>query len=355
MGTRMGWNRSRTLRRATVVGTSLLAALAVGCGSSDKPSGTTGGDGGRAERVRLAYFDIATASPYNQIQQESARRTAAELGADIDVFDANIDAERQQRQVQDAIATQRYDAFIIMPVNGAAMVSVARQAIDAGIEVVSLFNIIGSDIASTTPEIPGMKFVGYSLEENGEHIGEAMVDACGDKDPCKVAYLPGLFSIAVEGVRRDGVMRVLEAHRNVELVAEQEGGYLANTALNVVTNILQANPDIHVIGTSGDQMTIGAQEALRRRDLTGKIALVGDGASIEGVEAVRRGLWAATVVELPIEDGRHATEAAVKLVNGEEVPDFTDMVPLSPIGPIVDARSLDTPEGKSFEGQWKGN
>jgi ribose transport system substrate-binding protein len=361
------------MKRTLAAGLMVPAvAAAFGCGSS---SGGSDAEGAKvtqaaktaAERqldqaatkitpgkpVRLAVFNMTNANSYTAAAVAAIKSTAAKGDAKVKTFDAQFDPKKQIAQLQDATVSKQFDAFIVLPVDGNAIAPVVADAIKSGVKVVADFNTIGPDIASIKPGVPGMTAtVAHPLDENGTSIGKLVVQACESKDPCKVAYLPGSLSQATEAVRTKALHAVLKQSPNVKLVAEQEGGYLRAAALKVTTNILQAHPDVDVIASSGDQMTFGSADAVKSAGLTDKVKLVGNGATIEGVAAIRAGELFGSPMLLPQSEARVATTIAINAVRGEKVPASVNALSLSPIGPSATKESLAGPAGAEFKGQW---
>jgi hypothetical protein len=92
------------------------------------------------------------------------------------------------------------------------------------------------------------------------------------------------------------------AGSNIEVGASQGGGrFLAGPAEGVAKNL---HPGRHVILSTGDRMTHGAELAVNALHMQGKVKLIGLGASIYGIAAVRAGRWYRTVVTLPQSIGR---------------------------------------------------
>jgi ribose transport system substrate-binding protein len=143
---------------------------------------------------------------------------------------------------------------------------------------------------------------------------------------------------------------VLADSPNVELVAEQEGAdYARDTGLKVAQNILQANPDLDVLVTSGDQMTLGAEQAVEDAGLSDQVALIGNGGSEPGVQAVQEGRWFGTVALVPYSAGQAAAEQAINAVRGEPVETVVLSTDLSNVGALITQDNAD-----QFEAQWKG-
>jgi ribose transport system substrate-binding protein len=191
--------------------------------------------------------------------------------------------------------------------------------------------------------------VGPPLVSNGEWFARMIIEACGDRDPCQAAFMPGLSTLPLDAVRVTAMQDVLAEHPNVELVAIVDGGYLADPAYQATQDILAAWPDIDVIATGGDQMTIGAELALQDAGRAGEVLLTGNGASRPGVEAIKEGRWYASYVNVPIQEGRTAAELAIRALRGEEVPTSVNEESLSPIGPIATQETVG-----DFEGEWEG-
>jgi ribose transport system substrate-binding protein len=340
---------------------ALGATGVIGCGSSDDTStGSTGGASTSAsadanKEVNIAFFNAVAANAYTAATLKSIEKVAGTSNAKVTSFDAGFDQNKQISQMQDAITTGRFDAFIVLPVNGTVLTDVTTQAVEAGIKVVAVFNGIGPDIDSIEPQVPGQtSVVAQKLSVNGTLLGEEIVKACEGTDPCTTVYMPGSFKQATEKVRLDALKAVVEKVPTIKLVASAEGGYLADPAFKASTDVLQANKNVNVFATSGDQMMTGILRAVEDRGLLGKIKLIGDGTTIEGVQWVREGKVVADPVAVPGAEGEKAAELAIKAARGETVPSSVDSLTLSPIGKVATKETLSTPEGEKFKGDYNG-
>lgn len=334
------------LRVAAMAG--LIAALAVALAASV-------GAETQQKRVRLAFFNPLAANAFTAAVFKGIKQQAAKMNASVTQFDAAFDQNKQLSQMEDAIVTKKFDAFIVLPVNGAVLVKPTEEAIKAGIKVVAVFNGIGPDLDSIKPQVKGMTAViGQRLSVNGRLLGDLIVKACGGKDPCRAAYMPGSFKQATEKIRLDALKAVVGRYKNIKLIASAEGGYLADPAFKAATDVLQANPDIDVFATSGDQMMTGIIQAVKNAGLLGKIKLIGNGTTIEGVRWVRQGIVFGDPVALPLSEGLEGARIAILAARGRRVPSSIDELKLSPIGPVATKESLSTPAGRRFRGQYHG-
>jgi ribose transport system substrate-binding protein len=331
----------------------VIPALATGaviglaaCGSGGGSSG--GGGTGGEEEVHLAYFSFATANTLATAQQKAIERTAAKMNASVKVFDGKENPETQLNQVETAAATGQYDAFVIFPTDGNALVPAVQEAIANGVKVVSIFSTIGKDPNDLKPQVPGLtSTVATEINDSGEQIGRMTIEACKGIEPCEVAYMPGVATFFPEVVRQKAFEATVSKASNVDVVATQNGDYAPDPAMKAAQNILQSKPGLDVIATSGDQMTVGAAEAVKGAGKEGEVALIGDGASRQAVKAINAGEWFGSYVILPETEGELGAQYAIEAARGKSVPPFVRSIDKSPIGPVATKKTID-----GFEGQW---
>lgn len=306
-----------------------------------------------AKPVALALFHPVLGNTYTKAVSDGAADSAKRLGGTVEIFgsDPPFDATSQSNQIQDAITSGKYDAFIIYAVDGNAVVPDVEDAIAAGIKVIAADVVIGPDARSYKPCCGITAYIGRTGIDHGTFLGQMIARACEGIDPCKVGYLNGVQALTIDQDRVEAIETVLKKHPNIQIVANQEAFYLEDKGLEVAQNILQANPDINVLATSGDQMMLGAEQAVIDAGLKGKVKLIGNGTGERGYEAVKEGRFFADYADIPYTMGQLAGEMAIKSVRGEEVPASTkndeQKPPLPPDGPIITIDNVD-----QFKPQW---
>lgn len=342
----MRQSRSAASRRIATIGTAALAALALAACSTPAADG---GDG--EERLQIAYISFAVANTYDEPMLAEAQRVADENNAELTVFDGNLDPSLQVTLIQDVVASGQYDGMIVQPVYGPAIYDAVKAAIDAGITVVNIDQILGDDFTSGATQLEGLSanvvFVGSIL---GEKFGEQAVEACASKnlDPCNVAYLHDLKTSAVSIALWDAFQEVT-AGTPVTVVAEGETFWNPAAAQTAVADILTANPDIHAIVTS-DQGLQGAALAIEAAggQLTDYL-LVGYGGSVWGQQHVADGTVFSDVLMAPATTGRLGMEALIDaLRNGNHHGDVDPFEGFPNNGVIT----KDTAD--QFTGEWAG-
>ena len=346
-------------RKRSLLGLGALAVSAglvlSGCAGGGDTGGDAGGDGGNDGALRIGVLALATANTYAAANIEGAEMAAeADGNVELTVFDGEFSGATQLAQLQDAIATGQYDGFVIFPNDGVAIIPAVEEAAAEGLPIVAAYAPIGPDITTATPQVDGVIGTVFHPDKvMGAANGELVVQACKeehpDANPCKVAYISGGNTVLFEIAKREAFDEVIKAADiPIEVVASQEGNYLIDASRTAAENILQANPDVNVIAATGDQMTYGVAQAVEDAGKTGTISLIGMGAAVEGVAAVKDGTWFGTTLFLPQDEGRIATEMLIKTLRGETVEQTeVNLIDLSPIGASF---TRDTTE--DFTPQW---
>lgn len=334
------------------LGRPLLALVLAALLASTLTSATeAGGARGAASSVRVAFFASSLANTYVPAQLAGAKSAAERHGGSVSAFDALYNATKQVAQVQDAITSKKFNVFVISAVDGNALVPQIRRAIAAGIKVACISAPCGPNLATLKPQVKGLTIhVGHSFARSGQQLGEEMIAACGNRNPCKVAFLPGLFSYPADKIRTQSLHATLRNHPSIHIVSEQEGKYIAESARAAMQNILQAHKDLNVAATTGDQMAFGIERAVKAAGLSRDVRIIGNGASAVGIAAVKAGRWYATLVLLPRTEGRTATDYAIRAARGATgLPSSVDTEKLSPIGPVATKATV-----KGFKPEWRG-
>ena len=304
-----------------------------------------------AEKIMIGLFVPVSGNTYEEARYRGAQEAAAGLNAEVVNFSGEYDPLQQINQIQDAIASENFDALLIHPIDSNAVVPVVEDALKAGLVVVGADSPIGPDPDSLEPYPEGVvAFIGRTGKATGEWLGQAVIKACEGKDPCEVAYLIGMQNLTIDQVRYANLEETIKDHPNIEIVAFQEALYRKDKGYEVMQNVFQANPDIDVVATSGDQMVLGALQAAEEAGLK-DVKFVGNGASKEGCDALKAGKFYATIADIPYTQGQLLVETAVKALRGETFERSVDLNKVSPplpkAGPVISKEDL-----SEYECQW---
>jgi ribose transport system substrate-binding protein len=82
---------------------------------------------------------------------------------------------------------------------------------------------------------------------------------------------------------------------------------------------MQANPELDLIFGSNDGMAIGAYRAILEAGKEDEIFVIGYDAVPAALESVKEGELYATIAQFPAEMGKRGIDAAMQIINGEEI------------------------------------
>lgn len=255
-----------------------------------------------AERIGLV---ISTQNnPFFVTLKEGAEAKAKELGHDLIVLDSQDNPAKELGNVEDLLV-KGVDVLLINPTDSDAVVSSVKAANRSKIPVVTL------DRAAN-----GGNVVSHVASDNvlgGEMAGNFIVEKLGEKG--KVVELEGIPGTTAARDRGTGFNKA--AAGKLEVVAKQAADFDRTKGLNVMENILQAQPEIQAVFAHNDEMALGALKAI---EASGRdIFVVGFDATDDAVAAVKEGKLAATVAQKPAEIGAIGVEVADKIVKKQAV------------------------------------
>ena len=255
-----------------------------------------------AERIGLV---ISTQNnPFFVTLKEGAEAKAKELGHDLIVLDSQDNPAKELGNVEDLLV-KGIDVLLINPTDSDAVVSSVKAANRSKIPVVTL------DRAAN-----GGNVVSHVASDNvlgGEMAGNFIVEKLGGKG--KVVELEGIPGTTAARDRGTGFNKA--AAGKLEVVAKQAADFDRTKGLNVMENILQAQPEIQAVFAHNDEKALGALKAI---EASGRdIFVVGFDATDDAVAAVKEGKLAATVAQKPAEIGAIGVEVADKIVKKQAV------------------------------------
>ncbi|MBA2720136.1 MAG: sugar ABC transporter substrate-binding protein [Chloroflexi bacterium] len=346
-------SRSRTHR---IVGLAALAALILAaCGTAASPSPSTAAPAGSsaaspggaspsavAKTLELAYLSFAVANSYDAPMLAAAQGAAAAGNAKLTVFDANLDPAAQAKQLQDAVASGKFDGIVLQPLYGAGLVTGAQDAIKAGIAIGNIDQILGTDNTTAESQIEGqMANVVFVPSELGRKIGELVVKACGTANPCNVGYIYSVKAAALDTSLRDAFNKATASNPAIKVVAEGESFYTTALGLKASQDMLTAHPDLTVI-TGADQAITGAVQAVADAGLKGKVQLVGYGGGAIAFQGIAAGDRYGTVMQAPATEGRLGVQQLIEAMRSGTPAPGVDVLKDLPDGGVATKDNVQT-------------
>lgn len=292
---------SRGKQAATYVLAAVVAAAIVGATSLLH-------GGSSATSTQKVGLSLSTLNnPFFVQIRAGAEAEAKKLGVDLTVTDAQNDASQQANQLQN-FTSEGVDSIVVNPVDSDAAGSSVRAANKAGIPVVGVDR--GVNKADTAA------LVASDNVEGGALGAKALAEKLGGRGT--IVILQGQAGTSASRERGAGFAEGLKAYPGIKVVAKQPADFDRTKGLDVMTNLLQAHPDIDGVFAENDEMALGAIKALG--DRAGKdVQVVGFDGTPDGLKAVEAGTLYASVAQQPKQLGKIAVDNAVRAAEGKKV------------------------------------
>ena len=356
--------RIPTLRRSMSILTSAVAAgmLLAACSSSGSGGGSSSGGGASSsggsassgastKALKLAYLSFAVANSYDAPMLAAAKAAASSGNATLTVFDANNSPQTQFSQFQNVISSGKYDGVIVQPILGTGLTALVTQAIGKAIKVVNIDQILGADYTTDAPQVAGLSAnVTFIPSKIGTQMGQLAIQACHSKNlnPCNVGYMYDIKASTLDVAIHKAFTEAIASDSTLKLVAEGEDDFTPAVGLKATQDMLQAHPDLSLLVAS-DQGLEGATQALSASGKTGKLLMVGFGASVAGLSYVKDGSVFGDVAQAPASEGKLGVEALIAAVRTGKVTGGVDPVAQLPDGGVVTSSNV-----SQFTGEWPG-
>jgi ribose transport system substrate-binding protein len=303
----------------TCCATLLLSAIAC-----DK-SGSSGG-------VTIGVVPKGTTHVFWKSVKAGADRAGKELGVAIK-WDGPPDEKEintQDRIIGDMI-NRGVNALVIAPVDKTALTTSMENA-KKKMPVVVFDS--GSDFKDYNA------FVATDNYKGGQLAGEQMVKLLADQKKVELAMIRYQAGSASTLDREKGFLDVVKKARpDIKIYEDQFAGSTGDEASKLMSNMLQAHPDISAVYGSNESTTRGALGALEQAKKLGQIKFVGFDSSPELVDALDKGTIQALVLQDPVQMGYLSVKAAVAAIRGQTV---AKEQPIAPV--LVTQENKNKPE-----------
>ncbi|WP_439148084.1 ribose ABC transporter substrate-binding protein RbsB [Vibrio sp.] len=256
-------------------------------------------------------------NPFFVTMKDGAEAKAEELGYKLIVLDSQNDPSKELSNIED-LTIRGVKAILINPTDSDAVSNAIRIANRSDIPVLTLDR--GASRGDVVSHIASDNVIG------GEMAGHYIMEKVGEK--AKVIQLEGIAGTSAARERGEGFMNAVNGS-DLELLASQPADFDRTKGLNVMENLLAANPDVQAVFAQNDEMALGALRAVQA--LGKDVMIVGFDGTEDGIAAVNRGLLGATVAQQPDLIGSLGVEMADKVLKGETVDEYVP-VPLKIIG-----------------------
>jgi ribose transport system substrate-binding protein len=286
-----------------------FSALLVSCNKSSK-----------SDQLNIAVIPKGTTHIYWKSVEAGANKAAAELNVKVTFIGPQREDDRSQQIVTNQ-ALQN-DAIVLAPLDAVALRDATKSVAEKGKPVV----IIDSGLADSASFITS--YVATDNREGGRIAARRLSELLEGKG--KVAVLRYMQGSASTEQREEGFLEEIKKSPGIEVVSsEQFSGATASQAQDVATNLLTrlASADglsIQGLFCSNQTNTYGMLQALRGKNLGGKVKFIGFDCDATFIDALKKGEMDSTILQDPVNMGYLGVKTAVAKLKGEKVEPLID-------------------------------
>ncbi|MGN1171765.1 MAG: substrate-binding domain-containing protein [Lachnospiraceae bacterium] len=286
--------------------TLLLSCVLSGCGGVQEADDKQ--QDGQESKVQIGMsFDSFVIERW-QRDRDVFISTAKELGAEVNVQNANGDIEEQIAQIEYFIQ-KKMDVIVVVCIDSNALTDVVLKAKNAGIKVIAYDRLIknaGVDL-----------YISFDNKAVGTQMAEAIVGS--GREVHNVLMIGGPFADNNVSMVEEGFKDVMKKnHINIIDSMHCDGWKPELGASYIYENMDKVN-QADAIMCGNDDIATYVTRALAEKRLAGKIGLVGQDADLAACQRIVEGTQIMTVYK-PVEKlAQKAAEYAMALANGEEI------------------------------------
>ncbi len=237
---------------------------------------------------------------------------AQELGAEVNVQNANGDVDEQISQIEYFIKKQM-DVIVVVAGDCEALSDVMRRAKEAGIKTICYDRLIHNsncDLYISCDSTQVGRLMAENMAANIPEGGNIFL-ILGPKNDDNVTKI------------RDGVFEVLDKS-SIKVAYEANcDGWLAEQAYTYVKEGLKKERNIKGIICGNDDLASQAFKALAEERLAGNVFLTGQDGDLAACQRIVEGTQEMTAFKYTEEQARLAAKYAVLLAQGEPFSDVT--------------------------------
>lgn len=234
--------------------------------------------------------------------------TAKELGAEVNVQNANGDVEEQIRQIEYFIE-KKMDVIVIVCIDSDSLKDVVKKAQDEGIKIIAYDRLIRDADVDL--------YISFDNEQVGTMMGEALVRE--GLSGGKVLMIGGPLADNNVPLVESGFRKVMKKY-NIEVIDSiHVDGWKPEFGASYVYEHPYMVDQADAIMCGNDSVATQVVHALSEKRLAGKTIVVGQDADLEACQRIVEGTQVMTVYK-PVEKlAQTAAEYAIALAEGKEI------------------------------------
>ena len=275
----------------------MLMTSFIGCGRDNKP--------------KIGMVLSTLNNPFFVNMKDGAEKEAEKLGYDLVVLDSQNDPAKERANVEDLVQLGVI-ALLINPTDSDAVVKTVEVANKSNIPVITLDR-----------QANGGKITSHIASDNikgGEMAAEYVLDKFKDeKGPINVVEIQGIPGASATRDRGEGFHNIMDKNDKFNFISIQAADFDRQKGLQVMENIIQANPNIQVVFAHNDEMALGAVKAIKASGINALV--IGFDGNDDAKDSIDANEMTATIAQQPDLIGALGVELANKIYNGESIKD----------------------------------
>ncbi|NGT89123.1 ribose ABC transporter substrate-binding protein RbsB [Clostridium perfringens] len=275
----------------------MLMTSFIGCGRDNKP--------------KIGMVLSTLNNPFFVNMKDGAEKEAEKLGYDLVVLDSQNDPAKERANVEDLVQLGVI-ALLINPTDSDAVIKTVEVANKSNIPVITLDR-----------QANGGKITSHIASDNikgGEMAAEYVLDKFKDeKGPINIVEIQGIPGASATRDRGEGFHNIMDKNDKFNFISIQAADFDRQKGLQVMENIIQANPNIQVVFAHNDEMALGAVKAIKASGINALV--IGFDGNDDAKDSIDANEMTATIAQQPDLIGALGVELANKIYNGESIKD----------------------------------
>ncbi len=265
----------------------------------------------RAEKpYRITYIQGVTGNPFYMSVTCGGTEAAKRLGVTFDAQGPQQYTPALQMRVLNAVIAAQPDAIMFTADDPVALTATLLDAKERGIKILS----IDGDVKDLSVAVSNIQ---SDNVEGGRQAAKQLAELIGDKGEVMAMMNSPAANVAQQ--RLQGFQEEIAKHPKITFLGPQYSNNQTAKAASIVTSTIAAHPDLAGVFTLTTNNTEGAATGVREAQREGKIKLVGFDTSDPIVEAIRKGIVAADIVQYPYRIGQLGVEMLVAALDGKAI------------------------------------
>ncbi len=264
-----------------------------------------------AERPhRITYIQGVTGNPFYMSVTCGGAEAAKRLGVTFDAQGPQQYTPALQMRVLNAVIAAQPDGIMFTADDPVALTATLLDAKERGIKILS----IDGDVKDMSIAVSNIQ---SDNVEGGRQAAKQLAELIGDKGEVMAMMNSPAANVAQQ--RLQGFQEEISKHPQINFLGPQYSNNQTAKAASIVTSTIAAHPDLAGIFTLTTNNTEGAATGVREAQREGKVKLVGFDTSDPIVEAIRKGVVSADIVQYPYRVGQLGVEMMVAALDGKPI------------------------------------